>query len=308
MMECCSDGTSCRGLECVAWSSCCLHCTPTRSNHPSATALSSGARASADSWCRATRANSKTMRVRAPSRMATSEVASFKWFSREATSRSRRRLSRCRAPAGAKKRGGTDGSSVRRGRRSGAVEQGHEADEVRALAYWRGLRCLRAALARHCEGHGVGVQCEYEVSVNTRLIRIGNSRGIRLPKPVIEEAGLKEHVQLQVRSGAVVISSLPMPRAGWAKMCSSTSQPRRGSTRRIGVGGSSGSSRRRLSGQPQPHSQRRNRERPAMSCSTRSELWTKSGWSSVSVPCRVPRSDRRWWCSVRCSQGRVGAG
>lgn len=54
------------------------------------------------------------------------------------------------------------------------------------------------------------------VPMKARLIRIGNSRGVRLPKPVIEEAGLKEHVQLHVRGGAVVISSSVTPRAGWA--------------------------------------------------------------------------------------------
>ncbi len=53
--------------------------------------------------------------------------------------------------------------------------------------------------------------------MKARLIRIGNSRGVRLPKPVIEEAGLEEHVELQVRSGAVVISSRRPPRAGWAE-------------------------------------------------------------------------------------------
>jgi len=53
--------------------------------------------------------------------------------------------------------------------------------------------------------------------MNTRLIRIGNSRGVRLPKPIIEEAGLKEHVHVQVRGGAVVISSQLQTRAGWAE-------------------------------------------------------------------------------------------
>jgi len=53
--------------------------------------------------------------------------------------------------------------------------------------------------------------------VKTRLIRIGNSRGVRLPKPVIEEAGLEEQVELQVRGGAVVIRSRRRPRSGWAE-------------------------------------------------------------------------------------------
>jgi len=53
--------------------------------------------------------------------------------------------------------------------------------------------------------------------MKARLIRIGNSRGVRLPKPVIEEAGLEEHVELQVRGGAVMISARRRPRAGWAE-------------------------------------------------------------------------------------------
>lgn len=59
----------------------------------------------------------------------------------------------------------------------------------------------------------MGTRCP----MKARLIRIGNSRGVRLPKPVIEEAGLEEHVELQVRGGAVVISSRRRARAGWAE-------------------------------------------------------------------------------------------
>jgi antitoxin MazE len=53
--------------------------------------------------------------------------------------------------------------------------------------------------------------------MKSRLIRIGNSRGVRLPKPLIEEAGLQEEVDVQVREGAIVISSRSEPRAGWAE-------------------------------------------------------------------------------------------
>ena len=52
--------------------------------------------------------------------------------------------------------------------------------------------------------------------MKARLVRIGNSRGIRLPKPLIEEAGLKEDVQLRVRDGALIITSSTRPRSGWA--------------------------------------------------------------------------------------------
>jgi antitoxin MazE len=52
--------------------------------------------------------------------------------------------------------------------------------------------------------------------MKARLVRIGNSRGVRLPKPVIEEAGLAEDVELQVLGNTVVIRSRDTARAGWA--------------------------------------------------------------------------------------------
>jgi antitoxin MazE len=53
--------------------------------------------------------------------------------------------------------------------------------------------------------------------MKARLVRIGNSRGVRLPKPVIEEAGLSDEVELRVRNGAVVITGASHPRSGWAE-------------------------------------------------------------------------------------------
>ncbi len=53
--------------------------------------------------------------------------------------------------------------------------------------------------------------------MKSRLIRIGNSRGVRLPKPLIEEAGLDEEVEVQIRGNTLVITSLRQPRAGWAE-------------------------------------------------------------------------------------------
>jgi antitoxin MazE len=53
--------------------------------------------------------------------------------------------------------------------------------------------------------------------MKTRLVRIGNSRGVRLPKPLIEEAGLTEEVELRVRDGAIVIAATAAPRTGWSE-------------------------------------------------------------------------------------------
>ena len=53
--------------------------------------------------------------------------------------------------------------------------------------------------------------------MKARLIRIGNSRGIRLAKPLLEEAGLTDEVEIRARAGAVVITPIESPRAGWAE-------------------------------------------------------------------------------------------
>lgn len=52
--------------------------------------------------------------------------------------------------------------------------------------------------------------------MNTRLVKIGNSPGIRLPKPVIEEAGLGEDVELRVVETGLLIERARQPREGWA--------------------------------------------------------------------------------------------
>ena len=52
--------------------------------------------------------------------------------------------------------------------------------------------------------------------MKTRLVQIGNSRGVRLPKPLIEEAGLSDEVELRVREGAILIMPVRAPRTGWA--------------------------------------------------------------------------------------------
>ncbi|MBI2917384.1 MAG: AbrB/MazE/SpoVT family DNA-binding domain-containing protein [Chloroflexi bacterium] len=53
--------------------------------------------------------------------------------------------------------------------------------------------------------------------MKTRLIQIGNSRGVRLPKPLIEEAGLGDEVDLRLREGAIVITPVRSPRTGWSE-------------------------------------------------------------------------------------------
>jgi antitoxin MazE len=53
--------------------------------------------------------------------------------------------------------------------------------------------------------------------MKARVVQIGNSRGIRLPKPLIEAVGLTDEVELRVRDGAIVILPARSPRQGWAE-------------------------------------------------------------------------------------------
>jgi antitoxin MazE len=53
--------------------------------------------------------------------------------------------------------------------------------------------------------------------MKARIVRIGNSRGIRLPKPLIEQAGLTEEVELEVRDGEIVIGRAYRSRQGWTE-------------------------------------------------------------------------------------------
>jgi antitoxin MazE len=53
--------------------------------------------------------------------------------------------------------------------------------------------------------------------MKARLVRIGNSRGIRLPKSLIAQAGLTDEVELHVRDGAIILERATTPRSGWAE-------------------------------------------------------------------------------------------
>ena len=52
--------------------------------------------------------------------------------------------------------------------------------------------------------------------MKTRIVQIGNSRGIRLPKVLLEEAQLTDEVELDAEPGRIVIRRGTRPRAGWA--------------------------------------------------------------------------------------------
>lgn len=51
--------------------------------------------------------------------------------------------------------------------------------------------------------------------MKAHLVRIGNSQGIRIPKPLLEQTGLKDEVEIEVEDQRLVIRAVNNPRAGW---------------------------------------------------------------------------------------------
>jgi len=51
--------------------------------------------------------------------------------------------------------------------------------------------------------------------MRTELVRIGNSRGVRIPKPLIAHCGLGDMVELRVENDCLVIAAARRPRQGW---------------------------------------------------------------------------------------------
>ncbi len=52
--------------------------------------------------------------------------------------------------------------------------------------------------------------------MRVHIIKIGNSRGIRIPKPILEQTGITEDVELEVvEKNHIIIRPVSNPRAGW---------------------------------------------------------------------------------------------
>jgi antitoxin MazE len=51
--------------------------------------------------------------------------------------------------------------------------------------------------------------------MKTRIVRIGNSRGVRIPKPLLDQTGLQGEVEIRAEDDALVIRAARKPREGW---------------------------------------------------------------------------------------------
>jgi antitoxin MazE len=51
--------------------------------------------------------------------------------------------------------------------------------------------------------------------MRARVVKIGNSQGIRIPKPLLEQTGIIGDVELEVDQNQIIIRPVLNPRAGW---------------------------------------------------------------------------------------------
>jgi antitoxin MazE len=57
----------------------------------------------------------------------------------------------------------------------------------------------------------------YNVAMKTRIVKIGNSQGIRIPKLLLERSNLAEEVELEAEDNRIIIRSTKQPRQDWER-------------------------------------------------------------------------------------------
>ena len=60
--------------------------------------------------------------------------------------------------------------------------------------------------------------------MKTDIIRIGNSHGVRIPKPFLEQCGLQGHVELNVKDNVLVIAPAKEARHSWSDIFKSMAE------------------------------------------------------------------------------------
>lgn len=53
--------------------------------------------------------------------------------------------------------------------------------------------------------------------MKTRIVKIGNSQGIRIPKLLLERSNLEEEVELEAEDNRIIIRSTKQPRQDWER-------------------------------------------------------------------------------------------
>ena len=53
--------------------------------------------------------------------------------------------------------------------------------------------------------------------MHARIVKIGNSRGLRIPRALLDECGIHDAVELTVEKGCLVVRPVRGVREGWAQ-------------------------------------------------------------------------------------------
>jgi antitoxin MazE len=51
--------------------------------------------------------------------------------------------------------------------------------------------------------------------MRARIVKIGNSQGIRIPKPLLDQTGIMDDVELEVEKTQIIIRPVKNPRSSW---------------------------------------------------------------------------------------------
>ena len=58
--------------------------------------------------------------------------------------------------------------------------------------------------------------CDYNVAtMRTRIIKIGNSQGVRIPRLFLEQSRLHGEIEMEAQENQIVLRSTTAPRQGW---------------------------------------------------------------------------------------------
>ena len=49
------------------------------------------------------------------------------------------------------------------------------------------------------------------------IIKIGNSQGLRIPKPILEQTGIRDDVEIELEKNQIIIRPVQKARDGWDK-------------------------------------------------------------------------------------------
>jgi len=53
--------------------------------------------------------------------------------------------------------------------------------------------------------------------MRARVIKIGNSQGLRIPKPILEQTGIRDDVEIELGKNQIIIRPVQKARDGWDK-------------------------------------------------------------------------------------------